>query len=75
MPTLRDLVRTARLARGMTQDDLAEVVDMSQRWLSDVEAGKIKRPRPEVARRLADVLGLDLADLYAAWHVTVMPLR
>jgi transcriptional regulator with XRE-family HTH domain len=63
---LGPLVRRTRLARGMTQEDLAEKVGMSQRWLSEVESGGIRQPRLPVLRRLADALGLDASDLYIA---------
>lgn len=50
----------------MSQLTLAEEVDMSQRWVSDLERGVIKVPRPEVMWRLAEALNLPLGELYAA---------
>ncbi len=61
---LGDVVKAARLAKGLTQVELSEAVDMSQRWVSDVERGDTETPRPKTLRRLADVLGLDLAELF-----------
>ena len=61
--TLGDVVREARLAAGLSQETLAEMIGRSQGWLTKVERGEIPTPRDESLRRLAAVLGLNLPDL------------
>lgn len=39
---------------------------MSQRWVSSLEAGEIDMPGAKTMRRLSQVLGIPLADLYIA---------
>lgn len=65
-PPLRDLVRQARDARGLTQTQLAEAVEMSQRWVSALENDEIDAPRLKTLHRLSDALHLDLTDLVIA---------
>lgn len=60
---LRDIVRRARDERGMTQAQLAEALEMSQRWVSALENDDIEAPRMKTLRRLATVLQLDLTTL------------
>ena len=58
-------VRTRREARGLTKAQLAQVSDVSLRFLNDVEAG---RANPSVLKvqALAEALGAQPADLLAA---------
>lgn len=59
-------MRAARLRRGLTQEQLAEAVGMSQRWVSNLELGGVDMPRRQAMEQLADVLDIPLADLYIA---------
>jgi transcriptional regulator with XRE-family HTH domain len=65
-PTFAEIVRQARKRKNLSQVVLAEMVGMSQRWISDIERGVTVQPRLEALRRLADVLNLDVADLVLA---------
>lgn len=60
------MVRKARNERGLTQEELAELVGRSQEWVGKVESGEIAAPRDDALRRLADVLYLPLPDMYIA---------
>jgi transcriptional regulator with XRE-family HTH domain len=64
--TLADFIRHRRESLGMTQADLAENVEMSQEWVSNIERGKIRTPRRDTMVRLAVALSVDLADLVMA---------
>ncbi|MGB3331147.1 MAG: helix-turn-helix transcriptional regulator [Thermomicrobiales bacterium] len=64
--TLGEYVQQRRLERGLTQIDLAEAVDMSQRWVSDLERGVIKTIKPRMLRNVADALGVRPEDLVLA---------
>ncbi|MBL7134838.1 MAG: helix-turn-helix transcriptional regulator [Phycisphaerae bacterium] len=55
----------ARRAAGMNQDELAGRVGRNRVTISDIERG-VLRPSEELARVIADVLGLDLALLWKA---------
>lgn len=67
MPVLRleprsgfpDLVRRTRLRAGLTQQQLADLSALSVRAVRDLEAGRVRRPRPDTVRLLADALRLD----------------
>jgi transcriptional regulator with XRE-family HTH domain len=58
-----DYVKTRRLALGLTQEDVADLTGMSQRWVSKVEAEGFSAPRMATLRRLATALQLPLDDL------------
>ena len=68
---LGTLVRTRRLAMGMTAVRLAEAAGTTSPNISQIESGKTRLPSVEMRRRLADVLGLTNLDfLVAAGEVT-----
>lgn len=61
---LAALVRTARLSRGWTQDELAHRAQVSRKWLSQLERGT--HQRAELGHVLAVLRALDVhltADL------------
>jgi len=67
-------VRARREARGLTKAQLAQVSDVSLRFLNDVEAG---RANPSVLKvqALAEALGAQPAELLAAPVAAPEPLR
>ena len=50
--------------RWFTQDDLAAAVGCSRVNITNIEAGKSK-PSPDLAKRLADVLGIEWTEFFA----------
>ena len=63
----RDLgrrVKTLRLARGLSQRELAELADIADKYLSRVEVGAVT-PSMLVGTRLARALGVPLDALIA----------
>ncbi|WP_433301021.1 tetratricopeptide repeat protein [Actinoplanes sp. CA-030573] len=52
-------IRSHRLRRGLSQEDLAERTGLSVRTIRNLESGRGGRPRPETARLLADAFGLE----------------
>jgi tetratricopeptide (TPR) repeat protein/transcriptional regulator with XRE-family HTH domain len=65
------LLKRERLARGLTQETLAEHAGLSSRAISDLERGINRAPRKETLRLLADALQLapdERAQLEAAFH-------
>ncbi|TYB38686.1 tetratricopeptide repeat protein [Micromonospora sp. AP08] len=53
-----ELVRSARMDRGLTQADLAERAGVSVGLVRDLEQGRSGRPRARSLQALADALGL-----------------
>jgi transcriptional regulator with XRE-family HTH domain len=53
------LLRRLRDEAGLTQDELAEAAQVSQRAISDLERGINRTARKETALLLAEALGLD----------------
>ena len=59
--TFGDFVRTARLAKNLTQQEVATAAKVEQAYLSKVERG-LREPSLSIALRLCDVLNLDIND-------------
>jgi transcriptional regulator with XRE-family HTH domain len=55
-------VRAARLARGLSQEQLAFEAEMKRSYLSDLERGT-RNPSVRALGRLAKALGLEPAEL------------
>jgi DNA-binding XRE family transcriptional regulator len=65
-PTFRfdpTLLRAARQARGLLQDDVAERAEASRSLVALAELG-YRRPAVETLARIADVVGVSLDDLF-----------
>jgi tetratricopeptide (TPR) repeat protein len=60
-----ELVARLRDGAGMTQEDLAVASGLSVRSISDIERGKVSRPRRRSVELLAEGLGLDAAQARA----------
>lgn len=50
----------------MSQEELAERLGMSQRWVSNLETGNIKIPRTDTMQALSRELRIGIEDLYVA---------
>lgn len=61
-------VRRIRLDREMTQQELANLADLSLGQISRIEGGKIDSPHFRTVRKLAGALGVETEDLYARKH-------
>ncbi len=55
-------LRKRRLERKLTQRQLADLADLSRRWLVEIEANRAE-PTFSAALRLIEALGADLADV------------
>lgn len=56
------VVRQARLARGFSQERLAERAELDRTFISMIERG-VRKPTLETAQRLAEALGVPLARM------------
>ena len=52
------LLRAHRTRMPLTQEELAERAELSERTLRNLEGDRIRRPYPDTVRRLADALAL-----------------
>ena len=66
-PTFAELLRRARRAAGLTQEELADRAALSVRGICDLERGARRAPRAETVDALAQALRLSEAD-QLAWH-------
>jgi transcriptional regulator with XRE-family HTH domain len=57
-------LREARLAKGLTQVQLAEAVGTTQETISGLETGRIQRPAWEIVGRVARALDVAPQDLF-----------
>ena len=71
-PSLNDIVesfglavRSLRIQRGYSQEQLAERSQLDQTYLSGIERG-VRNPTLRVIARLADGLGVTLGELFQA---------
>lgn len=55
-------VRKARLANGLSQEELAHEADSNRTYISDVERGT-RNPSIEVVERIAKALSVKMGDL------------
>ncbi|ASL45369.1 hypothetical protein bAD24_I18010 [Burkholderia sp. AD24] len=69
MMALAILVRAARLAQGLTRDELANVTGLSPKFITHVEAGKSTAQIGKVLQLLSE-LGV---HLYAQTSTTISP--
>ncbi len=56
-------IRGYREDKGLTQIALADAAGLSKTYLSELEGGAGRRPSGDVLMRLADALGVTIADL------------
>ncbi|MFC7615731.1 helix-turn-helix transcriptional regulator [Actinokineospora soli] len=59
---LGDVLVAFRARSGLSQQELAERAGLSVRAVRDIERGRVRAPHARSLRRLADVVGLDLAS-------------
>ncbi len=66
-------IRKMRLKRNLTQEILAEKVDISQRTLSGIETGE-NFVTAETLDKLVDALGTTFEELFATNHYKEVPI-
>lgn len=57
------IITDERIKKGLTQKELAEMVGITQGWLSSIESG-MRRPSVAVAKKIADVLEFEWSRLF-----------
>lgn len=61
-------IKRARRKIGLTQEKLAETVDISSRNLSNIELG-ISYPKPETLERIMQTLNISTQELFSNDHL------
>lgn len=62
---VRENMRRLRKERGLTQQDLAEMTDMSREYICDIEnKSREKHVTIAVLGRIAEALGVEIGDLF-----------
>jgi transcriptional regulator with XRE-family HTH domain len=64
------LIQRQRLAKGLTQTELARRTGLSQNYVSKLESGRIDLPQRGTLDVLSGALGVSLIELYRAAGVT-----
>lgn len=59
--TFGEFIKNARIARGMTQQEVAVRANVEQAYLSKVERG-VREPSLGIALRICQALNLDIND-------------
>lgn len=67
-------LKAARLAKSLTQDEVARSIGVKQRWISKLERGE-KRPNIETLSKLAKLYGVSESDLLQGETSTNKPGR
>lgn len=58
---LGQAIRQTRLARGLSQEEVAHGADLHPTWLSHIEAGR--NPAWGTVRRIAIALGIEVSEI------------
>lgn len=66
MPTLGDVIRQGRRARGWTQEQLADALGVNPGYIGQIETGVVKLPGADKLAALEQVLGVSRADMLRA---------
>lgn len=70
--TIGENIKKARKAKGMTQIELAQAVELTQGAISDIESGETKSPLYETVEKIALELDCGVTDLkggiYLPWE-------
>ncbi|MBK7576613.1 MAG: helix-turn-helix transcriptional regulator [Ignavibacteria bacterium] len=56
-------IRRYRLKKGLTQEQLSQLSDVSEAYLSKLEAGR-RNPTVTVLAKIAEILGVELEMLF-----------
>lgn len=65
---LGEKIKRLRKRKGFTQEQLAEIVEISSRNISNIELG-ISFPKPETLEKILKALNTTTQELYATDHI------
>ena len=61
--TIAKNIKKLRKQRGLSQDKLSKLADISHNTISKIESGAIQSPTMDTASKIAKALGVSLDDL------------
>jgi len=61
--TIAKNIKRLRKQRGLSQDKLSKLADISHNTIIKIESGAIQSPRMDTAHKIAKTLGVSLDDL------------
>ncbi|NWF93912.1 MAG: helix-turn-helix transcriptional regulator [Syntrophaceae bacterium] len=61
--TIAKNIKKLRKQRGLSQDRLSKLADISHNTIIKIESGAIKSPTMDTAHKIAKALGISLDDL------------
>jgi len=61
--TIAKNIKRLRKQRGLSQDKLSKLADISHNTIIKIESGVIQSPRMDTAHKIAKALGVSLDDL------------
>lgn len=73
MKRFGEIIRAARIKKGLTLQDVANKIDGCKSYMSMLENGKSGPPRPPMVRTLAKALGIGNRMLQAIAHAQKAP--
>lgn len=65
-------LKSALKRRGMSQQQLADAIDVSKGYISEIASGK-KRPSIETLEQILDAIDADIAEIIPTRHVIAVP--
>lgn len=71
--SLGGYIRQARLARGLSGAQLGRLAGTNSSNISRIESGETASPTPELLRRIAGALDIDVAELLAYLGISLPP--
>ena len=60
---MREWLKNIRITQGFTQSDVANMTNVDVTTINKIELGS-RRPSPELAKKIAEVLGFDWTLFY-----------
>ncbi|MFH2013764.1 MAG: helix-turn-helix transcriptional regulator [Patescibacteria group bacterium] len=63
IPTVSKNIRKFRKAKGLSQDKLSRLADVSHATIIKIESGGIKSPTINTVQKIAKALGVSVEDL------------
>lgn len=60
---MRNRIKEVRLAKGIRQNELSVMVNVSQPYLSDLENNR-RGAKPDTMKRIADAMKVPITELY-----------
>ena len=63
LPNISKNIKKLRAAKGLSQDRLSKLADISNNTIIKIESGAIQSPTVETAQKIARALGVRIDDL------------